>query len=195
MFENAESMANEIDITKDYFAFVSGTFIFGDLIEALCFTKHLDPEQIYITTLGMSRENIDSIVNLTMCLRAKQINLLISNYYMGVERHNNVPYFQQEFAGQPINVAVLASHCKCVLIRSLKGDIFITGSANLSSSNNVEQFVILHDKSIIDFVQNKLDYIFERFTVFKGLENTRVDWNRNKNNTGNKAWKQLKGDE
>lgn len=192
MFDNAVNMANEIDYTKDYFAFVSGTFIFGDFIEALCFTKHLDPSVMYVSTLGMSKENIDSLVNLTMCLRCEKLNLLISNYYMGVERHNNVPYFEQEFAGQPIDVAVLASHCKCALIRSRKGDILITGSANLSSSNNVEQFVILHDSNLLDFVQGKFEYIFDRFTVYHGLDHKpHTDWSKNKGNTGKLAYEAL----
>ena len=112
---------------------------------------------------------------------------------MGVERHNNVPYLEKEFTGEPIDVAVLASHCKIALIRSHKGDMLISGSANLSSSNNVEQFCIMHDEAAIDYCENKLNNVFERFTVFKGLENKSVDWQKNKGNTGVKAWDSLKG--
>lgn len=192
-FDNALDLVRTIDITKDYFCFVPGSFIFGDMLEALLFEKKLAPDKMYVTTLGMSRENIDSLVNCTRYLHCKHLYLLVSNYYMGVERHNNVPYLEKEFTGEPIDVAVLASHCKIALIRSHKGDMLISGSANLSSSNNVEQFCIMHDEAAIDYCENKLNNVFERFTVFKGLENKSVDWQKNKGNTGVKAWDNLKG--
>jgi hypothetical protein len=102
---------------------------------------------------------------------------------------------EKEFAGEPIDVAVLASHCKLCLIRSYKGDILITGSANLSSSNNVEQFIITHDKTAIDYIENKLSYIFDRFTVYRGGdERPHFMYANSKDNTGKKAWQAIKGD-
>ena len=195
MFENALEMLDGIDIDKDYFCFVSGNFIFGDFIEALLYHKRLAPSVMYVTTLGMSAENIDSLYNCTHYLNCSKLNLLVSNYFAAVERHKLVPYFQEQFAGEPIDVAVLASHCKCVLIRSDKGDLFITGSANLSSSNNVEQFVILHNADVIDFAQKKLDYIFSKFTLYKGQDKAVFNHGGNKRNTLNAAWDALnKGD-
>lgn len=195
-FENAEELIEEIDYSKDYFCFVSGSFIFGDFIEALLYKEMLKPYKLYITTLGMSQENIDSLVNMTWYLKSQQLYLLISNYFVALERNKLVPYMEKEFAGEPIDVAVLASHCKLALIRSYKGDILITGSANLSSSNNVEQFIITHDKTAIDYIENKLSYIFNRFTVYKGKEeHPRFNYGNNKDNTGRKAWQAIKGDE
>lgn len=63
-WDNAEAAADAVDYDKDYFALLSGRFIFGDFIEALVYKKELLPHRVYITTLGMSRENIDSIVNI-----------------------------------------------------------------------------------------------------------------------------------
>ena len=186
-FEAAEEMAKNIDWAKDYFCFVPGSFIFGDFIEALCFVKHLNPSAIYLTTLGMSQDNIDSIVNLIDYLKCKKVNLLVSHYFAGVERHGLVPYMQQEFSGRPIDVAVLQSHCKIAVIRSDKGDGVICGSANLSSSQNVEQFCILHDPAIADYVQNRLDNIMRRFTIIRGMEG-HMDWKANNKNTGKNAW-------
>ena len=147
MFENAMKMAEEMDYSKDYFAIVAGTFIFGDFIEALCWKKRLMPSEVYVTTLGMSRNNIDSLVNLVDCLRVKHVNLIVSHYYAGTERRGLMPYMYQEFKGKPIDVAVLQSHCKIVLIYSGKGNVMIAGSANLSTSNNVEQFFGRHVSS------------------------------------------------
>lgn len=189
-FENAEQMADSIDYEKDYFAIVSGSFIFGDFIEALCFKKELAPSEICITTLGMSQDNIDSIVNLVDYLGCDKVNLIVSHYFSGVERHKLVPYMQVEFGGRPIDVAVLQSHCKIALIFSGKGNVMITGSANLSSSNNVEQFIIMHDEKAIEYVKRRLDGIMKKFTVFKGGDSKALPKN-NKENTGKHAFKAM----
>ena len=68
--------------------------------------------------------------------------------------------------------------------------MLFSGSANLSSSNNVEQFVLMHDKTVIDFVQERLDHIFDKFTVYSGDGDT--DWSKNRHNTGAKAWSAMK---
>lgn len=189
-FGNAENMVKSMDYTKDYFCLVPGNFIFGDFIEALCYRKQLKPTVIYMTTLGMSRENVDSIVNLVDYLGCKKVNLIVSNYFNGVERHGIMPYIRQEFAGKPVDVAVLQSHCKIVLIRSNKGNVLLSGSANLSSSNNVEQFVVMHDETALNYVQKRLDTIMSKFTVFHGMENRAIPVKGNKN-TGKYAFEEM----
>lgn len=185
-FENAAAMARSIDWTHDYMAFVSGAFVFGDFIEALLYVKNLCPSAVYITTLGMSENNVDSIVNLTDYLEAERVSLIISHYFEGVERHRLIPYMEHEFGDRPIDIAVLQSHCKICLIRSGKGDAAICGSANLSSSNNVENFILLHDPATIDYLQARLDNIMERFTVFHGM--TGETDHRRRHNTGRDAY-------
>ncbi len=189
-FENAEYMADSIDYSRDYFAFVPGNFIFGDFLEALIFKKRLVPSQVYITTLGMSRDNVDSIVNLVDYLGCKRVSLIVSHYFAGVERNKLLPYMRQEFAGKPIDVAVLQSHCKIALIFSEKGDVLVSGSANLSSSNNVEQFIIMHDRDTIAYVKKRLDNIMERFTVYIGAER-KVRPAKDMANTGKSAYNAL----
>jgi hypothetical protein len=70
----------------------------------------------------------------------------------------------REFSGKNINVAVLASHCKICLIESEQGNVIIAGSANLSSSNNVEQFQIMHDDKVFQSVKKMLDSIIKKYT-------------------------------
>ena len=192
MFERAIDMANGIDLSQDYFCLVSGGFIFGDFIEALCFVHELRPKAIYMTTLGMSMDNADSIVNLVDCLGCKHVNLIVSNYFVAKERHNLVPYLVQEFTGKPITVAVLASHCKICLIECERGNIIITGSANLSSSNNVEQFdIITHDDALFSWLRSMLDGITTDFTVIDGAAGTTI-FENNTDNTGKKAWEHVR---
>ncbi len=187
-FENAEKMAQDIDWNQDYICIASGTFIFGDFIEALLYRKRLKPSVMYIATLGMSENNVDSLVNCVDYLKCQKLNLLVSHYFAGVERHNLIPYMEREFAGRPIDVAVLQSHMKMCIIRSEIGDAAIIGSANLSSSNNVEQFTITHNTETIDFCEERMKNIMEQFTVIKGMESPKMDWKANRNNTGKKAY-------
>lgn len=189
-FENAEAMVDEIDYKKDYFCFVPGNFIFGDFLEALVYKKRLAPSEAYITTLGMSQDNIDSIVNLVDYLGCKKVNLVVSHYFAGVERNRLIPYMHQEFSGKPIDVAVLQSHCKIALIFSDKGNVLISGSANLSSSNNVEQFTIMHDQKTIEYVKKRLDNIMQQFTVFYGVEQ-KTNSEKDMKNTGKNAYNAL----
>jgi hypothetical protein len=189
-FENALTAVDCIDYDKDYFALVSGKFVFGDFIEALVYRKQLSPVKMYITTLGMSEDNIDSIVNLTV-LGAQKVNLIVSNYFVAMERRKLVPYMVKEFAGHNIDVGVLASHCKICIIESAKGNIMICGSANLSSSNNVEQFMILHDDHLIHFAEGILDNVMEQHTVIRGQTGETI-FENNTNNTGRKAFERVK---
>lgn len=186
-FDNAQEMAESLDLSRDYFAFVSGKFIFGDFIEALCYVHYLHPLAIYITTLGMGQNNVDSIVNLVDYLGAEKVNLIVSNYFVSVERHKLVPYMVQEFCGKPVDVAVLASHCKICLIDCDVGKIIIAGSANLSSSNNVEQFHIFQDDALFDWLRGRLDDVMEQFTVIHGAESETI-FENNKHNLSKQAF-------
>ena len=73
---------------------------------------------MYITTLGMNQENIDSIVNMVQYLYCEELNLIVSHYFAGVERHNLMAVMEEEFKGLNINIAVLQSHAKMCVIRS-----------------------------------------------------------------------------
>lgn len=191
-WDNAEDAAELLDYNSDYFALLSGRFIFGDFIEALILKHELMPKRVYITTLGMGKENIDSIVNIAGYLGCEHLNLIVSNYFVGMERSKLVPYMMHEFKGYPINVAVLASHCKMCLIESDKGNMIIAGSANLSSSNNVEQICMWHDDKLFKKLKGMLNRIMEKFWIFRGISGTsRLEGN--KDNTGRKAFESVKG--
>ena len=186
-WDNAEAAADAVDYDKDYFALLSGRFIFGDFIEALVYKKELLPHRVYITTLGMSRENIDSIVNIVGYLGCEHLNLIVSNYFVAMERAKLVPYMISQFTGQHINVAALASRCKICLIESDKGNLIIMGSANLSSSNNVEQIMMFHDDKLFRKIKTLLNGIMKKFCILRGYSGKTI-FENNTNNTGKKAF-------
>ena len=189
-YKNAQDMVAGIDIREDYFCMVSGSFIFGDFLEALIDRYKIVVQRMYISTLGMSENNVDSIVNLCRYLHVKELNLIISGYFFGVERHNLVPYMVREFSGLPISVAVVASHAKITLIDFGVLKIVIHGSANLSSSRNLETFFITHDNDVYNYVHGIFGGIMERFKVVDGASGM-TTFDRHKNNTSQKLWRQV----
>lgn len=190
-FENACAMAKAIDLESDYFAIVPGSFVFGDLLEALSLKKALKPKRMYITTLGMSPENVDSLVNIHDYLRCEEINLIVSSYYASVERNKNIPYIIDQFAGRNMNLAVCGNHSKISLIERCEGSDFVVfGSANLSSSANLEVFAIIHDPAVVAYVRKVLAGIMSRWTVVKGSTRETI-FENNKENRTTDLWKRV----
>ncbi len=171
MYRNALKAANQIDPNEDYFFLVSGSFVFGDFIEALCDVHKLKPKKILVSTLGMNQENVDSLVNLVDYLDVGEVQLIVSSYFYGVERRPGklIGYMMHEFRGKPISVSICGSHTKlCLFEDSACGNIVMAGSANLSSSSNLEQFSFSHDNEVFKFCKKMFSGIAKDFIIFDG---------------------------
>jgi len=176
-YENARTMARQLDLVKNanYYAMVSGNFILGDIIEAWA-DKHRF-KNISVATLGMGVNNVDSLIN---CLYkgAAQVNLIVSVYFFGVERHRLIRYISEEIQGLPFRVAVARSHCKIILLETDDLHITVHGSANLSSNNSLEQISITENKELFNFNMAIFNDILEKQTIMDGagvnLKNARA---------------------
>ena len=91
-----------------------------------------------------------------------------------------IPYMEQEFKGRPINVACASIHAKIGIIESDKVTMMFHGSANLSSSDSIEQIQLLHNQAIIDFNKMVLQRIFDKWTIFRGISGEQMLEGRNK---------------
>ena len=155
-YANAEKLAHDIgDIQLNFraFAILDGKFIFGDFLEALIVSKNWECEELTISTLSMSSENVDSLANLVNGGYLKQLNLIVSPFYFSNERRGIIPYvYDQLDVNDIFQLAVADVHTKIAMIRTTCGKkIVIHGSANLRSSNNIEQIVIEHSPGLFDF--------------------------------------------
>lgn len=63
LYDNAQKMARELRLGfgERFDAFVSGSFIFGDFIEAYLTTQNACAKRMTISTLSMSQNNVDSL--------------------------------------------------------------------------------------------------------------------------------------
>ena len=176
-YENAEDLAVAIgDIPDNFRAFVllAGKFIFGDFIEALIVKNNWHCEELQITTLGLSEDNIDSLFNLLDWGHLERLELIVSDWFFNDQRRDLVPYLYQKLdVDNKLQVAVASVHTKMVLIKTTCGKkIIIHGSANFKSCASVENIVIENSPGLFDFMKEINDGIIARHkTLNKAIRN------------------------
>jgi len=170
-YKFARRMADEIALTQgaNYYAIISGQFIFGDLLEALIVDKQQHVKSLDIATLSISQDNIDSlrtIMDTGFCLK---LSLIVSHYFYSHERQGLVPYIYQELdRGNRFQFSVAGSHCKIACFETFEGLKFtIHGSANLRSSANTEQFTLVEDPAMYDFNMQYIRTIHEQYHTIR----------------------------
>lgn len=171
-FEHACDLIDGLKLEPGFrmFAFVSGNFVFGDVIEALVTQLGIQIKRMTIQTLSMSQENIDSLRNvIDNCFEFESLRLVVSDYFYSHERNANglVPYIYERLdVDDVLDVAFAGVHTKITTIETINGlKIVMDGSANLRSSRNVEQFRIECDADLYDYIERFADRIFDAYSV------------------------------
>lgn len=166
-YDNAVKLVRDLKLEPGQRAdvIVSGTFIFGDFIEAFIRENNIKIPEMTITTLSMSQANIDSLANLMADGYVDNLNLIVSYYFFAHERHVLVPYIYENLdIDNRFQLAVAASHTKTVIFETKGGKkVVMQGSANLRSSNNLEQFTIEENADLYDFFKEYQSTIIEKY--------------------------------
>lgn len=155
-----------------YFVILSGNFIFGDFIEALIVENEIDAEEMTLSTLSMSMENIDSLAGMMDQGYIQSMNLIVSDFFYSHERSGMVPELYEKLdKDNRFQLAVAGVHTKICLIRTSGGNkIVIHGSANLRTSSNIEQIMIENHDALYDFNYEIHSSITKRYaTINKSL--------------------------
>ena len=144
-FNHAEELADRIDLsgkTRTY-AMVSGSFIFGDIIEALWRRRNVDIKTLSMVSLSISEDNIDSWAGLLRQGNLEKLNLVCSAYFYSHYKFDMVPYLYQQIGNDPrVQIAFGAYHMKVITLETHHGNtLTIHGSANMRSSMNIEQMM------------------------------------------------------
>jgi len=177
-YDNAAKLADEIGPINDgfrMFAILDGKFIFGDFIEALIVKHNWLCEELTISTLSMSQDNVDSLKNLIDGEYLKSLNIIVSHYYFANERADLMPYLYEKLdVNDVLQVAVASVHTKIAMIRTTCGKkITIHGSANMRTSSNIEQIVIEASPGLFDFCAEVHHSIIEKHkTINKPVQRT-----------------------
>jgi hypothetical protein len=185
-YSDAKKLADSIDLKKNerIFCIINGSFIFGDFIEALVVKNNWHIKSMTISTLSMSENNVDSLANLINGGFVNELNLIVSDYFYSHERSNIIPYIYQELDKEnKLQLAVAGTHCKvCIFETYNNGFVVIHGSANLRSSQNIEQFVVEESETLYRFNKEYQDSIIKKFkTINKAIR-------------GKELWHQVQAD-
>ena len=169
-YKYAQNLANDLgDIPAGFRADVilDGSFIFGDFIEALIVKNNWNVQDLTISTLGFSFENIYSLKNLLTGDYVQEMNLIVSGGFFAKENHPNmiIPALYEELdIDDKFQLAVADVHTKIVLIKTECGrKIVIHGSSNLRTSANIEQICIENKPELHDFYSEFHHRIVERY--------------------------------
>lgn len=179
-FEHAMDMARNIEIEKGQRAHIllSGNFIMGDFIEAFFYQKNIKTSKLIISTLSMSQNNIDSLVNLFAGNYIDSLDLVISDYFFAHERRDLIPYMLEELdINDRFQLAVAGSHTKiCIFEAFNRLKYCIHGSSNLRSSGCLEQVTIEENAELYDFYAEHHKKIIDEYSII------------NKSIRGDKLW-------
>lgn len=167
-FDHAMELAEKIDLSRPSrtFAWVSGSFVFGDILEALWRRRNVDIKTLSICSLSISDENIDSWAGLMAQANIERFDLIVSAYFYSHEKFLLVPYLYQQLGNDPrFQVAFGAYHCKVITFETHHGHTMtIHGSANMRSSTNIEQVMIeVDDRPLHDFNCSQIQQICDRY--------------------------------
>lgn len=180
-YKNAKELAKEIQIKQNerYFCIIDGSFIFGDFIEAFIYERAMKVKELTLSTLSMSQENIDSFYNLMKNGYIEKLNIIVSDFFYSHERHNLVKYMYDKLdINDRFQLSVCRTHTKiCIFETEMNGGrkYVIHGSANLRSSDNIEQFMIEENSELYDFNFDFHKKIIDNFaTVKKSLRGDKL---------------------
>lgn len=173
-YEHACDLVDALELRPGYreFAFISGNFVFGDVLEAMVDRGKVAPRRMTVQTLSMSEENVDSLRNVVDLMggRLERLRIVLSVYFWGHEHRPGhlVPYLYKalDVPGLDLDVAFASIHTKIVTVETLAGHrLVMDGSANLRSSRNVEQMRIEVDDGLYDFVEGFADRVFAAYST------------------------------
>lgn len=177
-FANADKLANSIKLSKNErcICVINGSFIFGDFIEAFIINNKLFCDEMIISTLSISENNVDSLRTLLVGGAVKRLDLILSDYFFSHERRNLIPYiYAQLDVDNRLQVATAGIHTKICLFKSKDMYYVLHGSANLRSSGNIEQFELEENEQVYNFYKDIHANIIDKYkTINKSIRGEKL---------------------
>lgn len=196
-YEHAQDFADalRIDNETETFAYVAGGFVFGDFLEALVEANRISVRRLGMQMLSLNDENIDSLRNVVEMCGTERLDLCLSGYWYSTEMHKGgvVGYLfeQLDLEGLELHVAIAELHCKVLTIETWAGNrLTMHGSANLRSSNSIEQVHISPDPALYEFCAGVTDRIVEAYDVV--MQERRRNNKRSRRLGGKRLWQAIR---
>ncbi|HET7321866.1 MAG TPA: hypothetical protein VFI96_05165 [Longimicrobiaceae bacterium] len=170
LYDRVHDVSDAILAGERVDAVLSGNFIFGDFFEAFAVETNSFIDDLTLSTLSLSQENVDSLHNLLAGDYLGSLNLIVSDYWYAHNRPNVSYVYEQLDLEDRFQLAVAGVHTKIAMLRFGERKILIHGSANLRSSRSVEVVTIETNPALYDFHRAWHETILQRYaTVRKGI--------------------------
>jgi len=155
--ENARAVVPHLPEPGDHtHCILRGDFVLGDLIPAVIengWCAHLR-----IATLGLSEYNAETLAKLVKEGHVGEITMVVSHYFEQVNK-STVYADVRRILENCCHFVTMRSHAKVITIDLGTDHYVIEGSANLRSSDNLEQMTIYNDPEIAAFHNDWIDYV------------------------------------
>lgn len=133
-----------------------GDFVLCELIPLIIAHRGACPH-LRVATLGLSAANAEQLANLFTAGLIGELTIVASHYFQQVDKTTTYRQICAILAGKA-RLVITRSHAKVILLPTAGGDHYIIeGSANLRSSDNLEQMLILNDQETHDFHAEWMD--------------------------------------
>jgi len=145
---NAKFIKDYIPETnQSSFLLMNGNCEFVDFINE--FIKEVgEIKEIYLTTLGL---NLYTFKVLNKTLGNIKKNILVSTFFYSTDKHKVLKKMFNKNQLKGYKIGIFRNHTKMVLLKTKSDFYLFSGSANLKSSGNIEQFTIYNSKKLYNF--------------------------------------------
>lgn len=172
--ENAKTFWNDCELEKEcrIHCILNGNFQFFDMIFEMFVKYDFKVKKMTISTLSLSQDNIESMAVLLENGYIDELNLIVSDFFYSHEKHSLVKFiYEQLDIDNKFQFAVAGTHCKIITFETELGTKFcFHGSANLRSSNNIEQLCIENNDELYYFYDELHDKILNQYkTINKSI--------------------------
>lgn len=149
--ENAACVLPHLPEPGDHLhAILRGDFVLADLIPAIIAHRGA-LTALHVATLGLSSANAEMLARLNTEQLAPSITIVCSHYFQHVDKTTVFREVSARLAGKA-RLIVTRNHAKVICLPTRAGDAYvIEGSANLRSSDNLEQITIFNDAALLDW--------------------------------------------
>jgi hypothetical protein len=151
--ENADAIIDNLpaDESETLHAITCGDFVFCDLITRLV-ERHGPPRKLTVCSLSISLKNCEAIAAMMAAHADLTFHLVLSHYFQTTNK--DIFIALEKLVAETFHdrcvVTVGRSHAK-ITVFEYEQPIIIETSANLRSSNNLEQIIVTRGRDLADF--------------------------------------------
>jgi len=148
--ENAQDVIRNLPGPGDtVHAVLRGNFVVGDMLPyLLTFTGYCP--LLRISSLSVSDHNAETLRDLVTAGKVGRTMLIVSHWFKGGHEAGAFRSITN-IIGDTGDIKATRCHAKMILIRSADFNLVLAGSANLRSSDSLEQITIHNDPEVYDF--------------------------------------------